>query len=77
MSDILCALCGEPWDAYGVRHGDMTPEEAAQFLAGRGCPACGFGAISSTRGDRLAAAESESEWSDDDPMEILDRRGLL
>ena len=77
MSDILCSVCGEPWDAYGVGHGDMTPDEKERFLAGRGCPACVFGAIPSSGGDPLAAAESEMEWSDDDPMRILDRRGLL
>ena len=77
MSDILCAVCGEPWDAYGVYHGDMTPDEAERFLAGEGCPACEFGAIPSAAGDAWAAAESELEWSDDDPMRILDRRGLL
>jgi hypothetical protein len=28
MADIICAKCSEPWDAYGVRNGDMddTPE---------------------------------------------------
>ena len=77
MSDILCAMCGEPWDAYGVSHGDMTSDEAARFLAGAGCPSCEFGAIPSSAGDPLAAAESELEWSDDDPLRILDRRGPL
>lgn len=44
MADILCAVCGEPWDAYGVRHHvDMDPLEAKKFLQGKGCPACGFG----------------------------------
>ncbi len=33
--DIECALCGEPWDAWGVyHHGDMTQEEARRFLNG-------------------------------------------
>ena len=42
--DIECALCGEPWDAYGVRHVlDMTREEALRFLQGEGCPSCHFG----------------------------------
>ena len=42
--DIECALCGEPWDAYGVRHHlDMTREEASRFLQGQGCPSCNFG----------------------------------
>lgn len=44
MADILCRMCGEPWEAYGVRHGDMEPAEARRFLAGEGCPCCGFGA---------------------------------
>jgi len=76
MSDIVCSVCGEPWDAYGVRHGDMTPEEAERFLGGEGCPACEFGAIATSAGDPWIAAESELEWSDDDPLDILDRRGL-
>jgi hypothetical protein len=40
MSDIKCLICGEPWDAYGVRHGDMAPWEAKLFRLGAGCPAC-------------------------------------
>lgn len=43
MGDIYCAQCGEPWDAYGVRHGDMTTAEADKFRRGLGCPACHFG----------------------------------
>jgi len=43
MSDITCAKCSEPWDSYGVRNGDMEPEDAARFLRGEGCPSCGFG----------------------------------
>jgi len=43
MSDITCAVCSEPWDAYGVKHGDMESDEAVKFLAGKGCPSCGFG----------------------------------
>lgn len=41
--DIKCAKCGEPWDAYGVRNGDMEPAEAKRFNKGEGCPACRFG----------------------------------
>lgn len=40
MADIHCAVCGEPWDAYGVQHGDMLPWEAALFRKGAGCPCC-------------------------------------
>jgi len=40
MGDITCRICGEPWDAYGVYHDDMTASERARFLAGKGCPSC-------------------------------------
>ena len=130
MSDMVCAICGEPWDAYGVRHGDMTPAEARKFLSGQGCPSCQFGTACPhcdgtghepcpnhcfeehgrryyfdwgpkrlcttcqgghieapctacggsgrpSGGDILEAAESELDWSDEDPILILQRRGLL
>jgi hypothetical protein len=38
--DVYCKRCGEPWDLYGVNHGDMSPEERGRFWAGEGCPAC-------------------------------------
>lgn len=38
--DLYCQRCGEPWDAYGVRHGDMEPDEAERFLKGVDCPHC-------------------------------------
>ncbi|MCR6692505.1 MAG: hypothetical protein MRT15_08945 [archaeon YNP-LCB-003-016] len=44
--DYYCSVCGEPWDAYGVRValkggvGDMTREEAERFMKGLGCPCC-------------------------------------
>ena len=41
--DIKCAKCSEPWDAYGVRHGDMESGESQRFLLGEGCPTCNFG----------------------------------
>lgn len=43
MGDISCAKCGEPWDAYGVKNGDMEDWEAKKFMAGEGCPSCKFG----------------------------------
>lgn len=43
MSDVYCSKCGEPWDYYGVKHGDMLPHERDKFLRGEGCPSCGFG----------------------------------
>jgi len=43
--DLICPICGEPWDRAGVYgslkgDGDMTREEAELFLNGWGCPAC-------------------------------------
>ena len=38
--DVKCAVCGEPYDAYGIRHGDMLRWEARLFLQGAGCPSC-------------------------------------
>lgn len=43
MSDVYCAVCGEPWDYYGLIHGDVTPGEGRRILAGEGCPCCHFG----------------------------------
>ena len=40
MGDVICRVCGEPWDFYGIMHGDVTPEEAQDILNGRGCPSC-------------------------------------
>ena len=37
--DIYCPRCGEPWDVYSLTD-DMTPEEAKDLKAGRGCPCC-------------------------------------
>jgi hypothetical protein len=38
--DILCGVCNEPWDGYGVATGDMTWWEATLFRASKGCPCC-------------------------------------
>lgn len=43
MGDIKCAKCAEPWDAYGVDHGDMTCMGAHKFHHGQGCPSCHWG----------------------------------
>ncbi len=85
MSDITCAKCGEPWDAYGVRHGDMDDEEAERFLNGEGCPCCGFGTKCNGTGRfsplRSRIAERENAFmssaldATDDPDELLERWG--
>jgi len=52
MSDVLCAKCGEPWEAYSLQpgiynsgDGDLTKVEAERFLRGEGCPCCKFGKV--------------------------------
>lgn len=56
MGDIHCRVCGEPWDAYGIRHHeDMTEREANAFRLGLGCPCC----------------EGETEGDEPDQMDFL------
>ena len=38
--DIKCVKCAEPWDYYGLLHGDVSAWEADMILQGCGCPAC-------------------------------------
>jgi len=40
MPDINCTVCNEPWDRYGLYHGDVSPGEAGAILSGKGCPSC-------------------------------------
>lgn len=39
MSDIRCAVCGEPWDQYHLRH-DAPAWVRPLFYAGAGCESC-------------------------------------
>ena len=63
MSDIRCVVCGEPWDAYGITHGDMAPWEAKLFRAGAGCPCC-EGEPNGWTPEKI----SDVENGDEDPM---------
>lgn len=40
MSDIRCLVCNEPWDEYGLMHGDVMAWQADHIKAGHGCPCC-------------------------------------
>lgn len=40
MSDTHCLICGEPWDIYGLSHGDVAAWEADMIHKGIGCPCC-------------------------------------
>jgi hypothetical protein len=73
MGDLICARCGEPWDSYGVFHGDMTEEEKRRFLHGEGCPSC-FGV--ECQGEHLdtwaeSMVDNLSDGFDGDPMELF------
>lgn len=35
-----CLICNEPWDVYGIKHGDMKAWQADLFQLGHGCPCC-------------------------------------
>lgn len=66
MSDIKCVVCGEPWDSYGITHGDMLPWEAKLFRAGAGCPSCEGNA---TKWVPTTIADVEN--GDEDPMDRI------
>jgi hypothetical protein len=40
MADIQCAICAEPWDMWGLHHGDVEDWHRVLFKLGAGCPCC-------------------------------------
>ena len=64
--DILCVICKEPWDAWGVRHGDMAPWEADLFRKGAGCPCCEGEPPESGIAEPTCLADIDN--GDEDPM---------
>ncbi len=38
--DVICAQCGEPWEYYGIEHGDFEEEDIEPFFRGDNCPSC-------------------------------------
>lgn len=69
MSDVRCIICGEPWDHYGVKHGDMLEWESKLFLAGAGCPCCKGNPDKKFEPRSL----SDLEFGDDDPAIRIDQ----
>ena len=69
MSDVKCVVCGEPWDYYGMLHGDMLKWESELFRKGAGCPCC-KGVIPEGGAPRPETLE-DIENGDGDPIERL------
>ena len=38
--DVICAQCAEPWEYYGIEHGDFEEEDIEPFFWGDFCPSC-------------------------------------
>ncbi len=45
MNDTHCLVCSEPWDIYGLAHGDVKAWEADCIVRGFGCPSCAGGEL--------------------------------
>jgi hypothetical protein len=77
MGDLLCRVCSEPWDAWGLHHGDVMAWEAKLFKAGAGCPSCkGVPPEGTSPADadarELAAVESMADnWDDPDSFPLV------
>lgn len=70
MGDVICRRCGEPWDYYGARHGDMTKEEYEDMMKGKGCPCCVGKEVEKV--DRtLEFLRSVDSGTDEDPLKYL------
>jgi hypothetical protein len=67
--DTKCRVCGEPYDYWGARHGDMTIWEWKLFRAGAGCPCC-EGVV--PEGGKFEPKTIEDcEIGDEDPMDFI------
>lgn len=60
--DTYCVQCGEPWDYYGARHGDMNTWEYELFRKGAGCPCC------EGHPREFEPSLKHTELGDDDPV---------
>jgi hypothetical protein len=72
MSDVLCRVCGEPWDTHHLRH-DAPAWVNALVLAGAGCESCEGQAPEGSDPESIAL-ESDTRYvidppTDGDPLE--------
>lgn len=72
MGDMLCKICGEPWDSYGVRH-DFTAAERVRFYNGKGCPCCKGKVPEGGSPDLEKVVWSHVNNQDTDPLITIDR----
>ena len=74
MSDIICRVCGEPWDDYHLRH-DAPAWVRPLVLAGAGCESCDGIAPEGADTDAIAL-ESDRSLVFDGPEEGADPNRL-
>ncbi len=75
MSDILCVICGEPYEDYYVIH-DMTAAERERLLSGKGCECCKGVVPKGRTADDQVADFGHNLMESEDPDTILDNMGL-
>ena len=65
--DIRCVVCGEPYEAWGINHGDMMAWETDLFRAGAGCPCC----LGVKNEDYVPDSLADFENGDEDPIDRI------
>ena len=73
--DILCVVCGEPFEPYYVYH-EMDATERDRLLSGKGCECCkGIKPEGRTENDQFIAI-GHNILTSEDPDARLDKLGL-
>lgn len=67
MSDVICRVCGEPWDLHHLRH-DAPAWVMPLVLAGAGCESCEGGAPENTNAEGIAE-KSDRAFVTDSPTD--------
>lgn len=74
MVESVCSTCGEGWDAYGVKNGDMLKWQAILFLAGAGCPRCrGVGPVPELPTLMEALSRAYEPESEPEPLPVWEK----
>jgi len=73
--DIICVVCGEPYETYYVYH-EMDATERDRLLSGKGCTSCkGIKPEGRTENDQFTAI-GHNVLTSEDPDAVLDKLGL-